>query len=292
MLKNTFLHISGTGVLSSKISLHKRCIILLTVITIGIVFGMSTYPCHAQIKKGETVHNNLNITVVYDNNPYKPELETAWGFSCVIRGTQKTILFDTGGDGSILLSNMKRLDINPHEIDLVIISHIHGDHTGGLHSFLRENHKVTVYLPKSFPKDLKKDVQRYGGKVSEVRGPLKICEDVYSTGELGTWIKEQSLIIHTDRGSIVISGCAHPGIVKIVTRTKDLIKDDVLLVLGGFHLGGKSKGQIETIISSFKKLRVKHVGPCHCSGNTARRLFEREYEKNYINVGVGKIILF
>lgn len=64
----------------------------------------------------------------------------------------------------------------------------------------------------------------------------------------------------------------------------------MLLVMGGFHLSGKSKGEIEKIISSFKKLGVRYVGPWHCSGNTARRLFKKEYHKNFINVGVGKVI--
>jgi 7,8-dihydropterin-6-yl-methyl-4-(beta-D-ribofuranosyl)aminobenzene 5'-phosphate synthase len=75
---------------------------------------------------------NISITIVYDNNPYKKGLETAWGFSCIVRGTEKTILFDTGGDGSLLIRNMKALGIDPKEIDLIFLSHIHRDHVGGL----------------------------------------------------------------------------------------------------------------------------------------------------------------
>jgi 7,8-dihydropterin-6-yl-methyl-4-(beta-D-ribofuranosyl)aminobenzene 5'-phosphate synthase len=89
---------------------------------------------------------------------------------------------------------------------------------------------------------------------------------------------------------IVITGCAHPGIVKIVNKAKDLFKNTVLLVMGGFHLGGESKGEIENIISSFRKLGVSYVGPCHCSGDTARQLFKKEYGENFINVGVGRIV--
>ena len=242
------------------------------------------------IMHGSKEVKNLEITVVYDNNPYKEGLETAWGFSCLVRGTEKTILFDTGGDGSRLLKNMGKLGIPPEEIDVIVLSHIHGDHVGGLRSVLERNPDVIVYLPKSFPDEFKSDVKGYGAKAVEVREPSNIFENVYSTGELGTWIKEQSLIIKVEKGIIVITGCAHPGIVEIVKRAKDLVKDDVLLVMGGYHLGGKGKGEIEEIIKGFKKLGVRYVGPCHCIGDKARQLFEQEYQENYIDMGVGKVI--
>ncbi len=242
-------------------------------------------------------YNNadMTITVVYDNNSFKEGLETAWGFSCVIAGAEKTILFDTGGDGSILLGNMEKLEIEPNSIDTVVLSHIHGDHTGGLNGFLEKNSDVTVYLPKSFPKKFKDNTQGYGAKIVEVEQHCKICESVYSTGQLGRLIpvaelKEQSLIIRTDKGLVVITGCAHPGIVKIVNTAKDLLKDEILLVMGGFHLEWATKGKIEKIILAFKQMGVRYVGPCHCTGHKARSLFEKHFGENYINVGAGKVI--
>ena len=280
--------------------MNKIWVLIILIVAIGTILGLTIFLRHEEGKKEQIMQaeentstaavKNLSITVSYDNNPYKERLTTAWGFSCVIRGTEKTILFDTGGDGSILLTNMEELGINPKEIDLVVLSHIHGDHVGGLPSFLRKNPEVVVYLPKSFPKGFKDEVKEYGAKIIEVQGPLKICEGVYSTGELGTWIKEQSLIIYTEKGLVVITGCAHPGIVKIVNKAKDLVKGDVLLVMGGFHLGGESKGEIEKIVSSFRKLGVSYVGPCHCSGDAARQLFKEEYGENFINIGVGRVI--
>jgi len=238
--------------------------------------------------------NRLNgkcqITVVYDNNPFKEGLETAWGFGCVITGAEKTILFDTGGDGSILLKNMEKLAIDPNSIDTVVLSHIHGDHTSGLNSFLEKNPDVTVYLPKSFPKKFKDNVASCGAKIVAVEQPLKICENVHSTGQLGKWIKEQSLIIRTEAGLVVITGCAHPGIAKIVNTAKESLKDDILLVMGGFHLEWATKGKIEKIISTFRQLNVQYAGPCHGSGDKARRLFEKHFGKNYINIGAGKVI--
>lgn len=242
------------------------------------------------IMHGSREVKNLEITVIYDNNPYDDRLETAWGFSCLIRGTEKTILFDTGGDGSRLLKNMGKLGIHPEEIDAIILSHIHGDHVGGLRSVLEKNPDVIVYLPKSFPESFKDGVKGCGARVIDVLGPLKICENVYSTGEMDGGIKEQSLIIKTEKGIIVITGCAHPGIVGIVKEARNLIENRVLLVMGGFHLSGKNTSEIENIIRDFKKLGVRYVGPCHCTGDKARQLFEREYQENYIDAGAGKII--
>lgn len=233
---------------------------------------------------------NLTITVVYDNNPYKQELETSWGFSCVITGAEKTILFDTGGDGLLLLDNMRKLAIEPNSIDIVVLSHIHGDHTGGLDDFLKEKNDVEVYVLKSFPEKFKDSARGYGSKVIEVEQSCKICENVYSTGQLGTLIREQALIVRTDKGLIVITGCAHPGIVKIVNSAKDLLKSDILLVMGGFHLEWATRGKIEKIISAFKQLAVRYAGPCHCSGDKARELFEKQFGENYINIGAGKVI--
>jgi len=245
---------------------------------------------------------NLTVTVIYDNNPYKKELKTEWGFAAFITGTEKNILFDTGG-GRVLLDNMEKLAIEPNSIDVVVLSHIHGDHTRGLGSFLEKNSNVTVYLPVSFPEKFKDNVRDHGAKIveikpvkdktstsNEVKESLKICENVYSTGQLGKLIKEQSLIIRTDKGLVVITGCAHPGIVNIVNTAKDLIKDDILLVMGGFHLERATKGRIEKIISAFKQLGVRYVGLCHCSGHKARSLFEKHFGSKYINIGVGKVV--
>ncbi len=248
------------------------------------------YQSFAKEKEYPIDTHNINISIVFDNYPFGSGLMTSWGFSCVIREREKSILFDTGGNGKILLSNMKKLGIDPGEIEIVVLSHIHGDHVGGFDEFLEQNSKVDVYLPQTFSYNFKEKVRNHGAKIYELQESTKISEDTYSTGVLGTGIKEQSLVMRTEQGIIVITGCAHPGIINIVKKAKDLLKEDVLLVMGGFHLMGQSQGSIEKIISQFRDLGVRFVGPCHCSGDTARQLFQREYAENYINIGVGKII--
>jgi len=233
---------------------------------------------------------DIDLTVVYDNNPYREGLKTAWGFSCLIRVAGKNILFDTGRNGTILMENMKELKISPSAIGMIVLSHVHDDHTGGLSSFLKENNRVTVYIAESFPENISREIEKYGAKAVRVKEPLGLCKGICSTGELGTSIKEQSLIVKTNKGLIIITGCAHPGIVGVVNMAKNLMGDKVLLVLGGFHLGDKSKKDIARIVFSFKEMGVNYVGPSHCTGDKARAIFEEEYKDNFISVGVGKEI--
>ena len=234
---------------------------------------------------------SITVTILYDNYEHGPDLQTDWGFSCLIEGLEKTILFDTGGNNSVLLSNMEKLSIEPGEIDVVVISHIHGDHVGGLEGFLQRNGRVKVYIPASFPNSWREKITSYGAEYQDVANTMKISENSYTTGEMGTWLKEQSLILHTQQGLIVITGCAHPGIVKIIQRAKQIIPDTpVYLVMGGFHLSGASDSELKSIIKGFRDLGVLKVAPSHCSGDRCRKLFEEEYKEDFIMSGVGKII--
>jgi 7,8-dihydropterin-6-yl-methyl-4-(beta-D-ribofuranosyl)aminobenzene 5'-phosphate synthase len=233
---------------------------------------------------------DLTLTIVYDNNTYDKNLETRWGFSCYVKGAEKTLLFDVGGEGSVLLNNMEKLKIDPSSVNAVVLSHIHYDHIGGLSRFLKRNPDVTVYLPRSFPPSVKDAVRKAGACLAEIHDPTRICKEVYSTGELGTFIKEESLIIKTSKGLIVITGCAHPGIVKIIERAKEILKTDVHLVLGGFHLCGMNLSQLRKTINGVKKTGCRKVAPCHCSGDLARKEFKKAYGKDFICVGAGKTV--
>jgi len=192
--------------------------------------------------------------------------------------------------GSILLHNMEQLQIDPGEIDVVVLSHIHGDHVGGLGGILDQNSDVVVYLPVSFPQGLKDDISRYGAEVQEVDEPRELFDGVYTTGELDGGIREQSLMVKTDEGLIVITGCAHPGVVNVVRRAREVAGDRVYLLIGGFHLGGASASKIESIIDDFEQMGVERVAACHCSGDTARALFQEHYGEGYIECGVGRRI--
>ncbi len=234
--------------------------------------------------------NKIDITIIYDSNPFNPMLKNSWGFSCFIQGLEKTILFDTGGDGGILISNMYKLDIDPKDVDVIFLSHDHWGHTGGLQNFLALNQKVVVYLLKTFSEDIKKSIDNSGAEIVEITSPAYLCENAATTGELGNGIKEQSLVLETEKGLVIITGCAHPGIVDIIQNARETLDQNVYLVFGGFHSMAASDAELEEIIERFRKLEVEKAGPCHCSGEHCRKLFLDEYGENFVDIGVGTAI--
>ena len=227
----------------------------------------------------------ITLISVYDNYQVDPEMKTSWGFATIIKTPRDVILFDTGGNSEILLFNMKKLGIDPASIKKIVISHIHGDHTGGLEGFLDKNPNITVFIPSSFPQSIKDMIIQKGGRFVEISAPEKISDFVYTTGELYGPPKEQSLIVDSKKGLIIITGCAHPGVVNIVERAKELMKrDKVYLVLGGFHHPPLS------CVKEFRELEVEKVAPSHCTGDLVREAFREEYKEDFIEYGVGKII--
>ncbi len=227
------------------------------------------------------------ITILYDNYSYKEGLKTGWGFSCLINYHNNMVLFDTGADFPTLYYNIKQLKINPDSIKIIVISHMHHDHTGGLEDLLPLTDNVTLFLPSDASTE---DINRYsalGANVKLVKDKMEIIDDIYSTGPLGSFIKEQSLVIVTQKGAIIITGCAHPGIDNIVKFVKESFRKEILLVLGGFHLFSSNKNKIEKIIKRFNQLGVMYAAPSHCSGDTAKRMFKNSFKNHYIDVGTG-----
>lgn len=234
--------------------------------------------------------NSFRLSVIFNNIPYQAGLETGWGFACLIEHGNKTVLFDTGANGAILLSNMHRMGLDPLNVDAIILSHIHTDHTGGLATFLSRNPNVTVFMPVSFPLAFQQEVKRLGAKVETVSEPQQLFDSLYSTGEMGEAVKEQALILDTQQGLIVITGCAHPNVADMVERPKVYLDKYVYLLMGGFHLLGSSENEISTVIKRLKAQGVQKVAPSHCTGDKAILMFRDAWGDNFVEGGLGAII--
>ena len=209
----------------------------------------------------------MKITIIYDNTVFQRGLKSDWGFSCLVEIYGKKILFDTGANGAILLDNMKRLNIKPTEVKEVFISHSHWDHTGGLSNFLKVN-PVKVYIPSSFEKPF------IARDVVIVKKSITIGENIFSTGELNG--VEQSLIVKTEKGVVIIVGCSHSGVGNILETASQLGKPYALI--GGLHG-----------FSDFNLVKdLTLICPTHCT----QRILEIKslYPEKYISGGAGKVI--
>ena len=185
----------------------------------------------------------MRITIIYDNTAFREDLKADWGFSALIeaKNTLK-ILFDTGGNGEILLSNMEKLAIDPLSIEEILISHLHSDHTGGLNEFLKINPKINkIYVPSSL--GIKNEVV--------LKESRKIHDNVFSTGELDGI--EQSIGVETEKGIVLVVGCSHPEMSHILDAAKKFGK--IYAVIGGLH--GFSE------FGLFKDLEL--ICPTHCT---------------------------
>jgi len=205
----------------------------------------------------------MKFNILYDNVA-EEGLMGGWGFSCLLELDDENILFDTGWDGRMLLYNMKRLSKSPNQIKRIVISHSHWDHMGSLPNLLREG--VEVYVLQSFSKHLKEEISSRSD-LHEVKSAQKICEGVWTTGELGERIREQSLIVKTAKGLVVITGCAHPGLEKIFAVASKFGK--ITGVLGGMH------GFDDYAL--LKNLTL--ISPSHCTVNKKKitELFPEAY---------------
>jgi 7,8-dihydropterin-6-yl-methyl-4-(beta-D-ribofuranosyl)aminobenzene 5'-phosphate synthase len=184
---------------------------------------------------------------------------------------------------------MRIVGVNPGRIQSLAISHNHRDHTGGLSSLLKAGSNPTVYLLPSFPNRFKRSVGRKT-HVEDVKPGQFLAEGLYTTGEMHNHIAEQSLIIQTRKGLVIVTGCAHPGIVKIIERAKNLYDGPVYLVMGGFHLRGKNDFEMTAILADFRRLGVVKVAPSHCTGDRAIARFAEAYGEDYFQSGAGRII--
>ena len=191
----------------------------------------------------------MELRVIYDNEA-SPELESSWGFSCLIDGD---VLFDMGGKYRILRNNMELMGISPSDVGTVVISHDHWDHMGGL-SILEEMGEVNVIIPGGSSQRLRRMISKHADAlIVEVKDAHRIREGIDVIGDFGHSIDEIVVVVEGDLGKGVITGCAHPGLDNILAKVSK--GSSVSSMIGGFHDFNRldSLSDLELII------------PCHCT---------------------------
>jgi 7,8-dihydropterin-6-yl-methyl-4-(beta-D-ribofuranosyl)aminobenzene 5'-phosphate synthase len=210
----------------------------------------------------------MRIRILYDDAPGEKGMIPAHGFSCLIEKDGERVLFDTGGDCIILFKNASHVDIN--NIEKIVISHAHWDHMGSLLVLLPFDSAKKVYFP-SATESMKREIGKRAELIADEE-PIEVAKGIYTTGLMGEGIKEQSLVIKEEKGLVIITGCAHPGVGNIIERARDF-GDKIYALLGGLH----DFDELELLRD------IELIVPCHCTVEKERIL----KEFNSIRCGVG-----
>jgi len=235
----------------------------------------------------------MRLTILAEGSTRWQRFIKHWGLSVLI---DDDILFDTFGKPSYALKQLNRFKVDIKKIKHIIISHDDWDHVSGLWKILERNNDVTVYICPHFSPDIRAKIKWYGARLVEVDKLMEIRSNVYLSGELqggsrgGAALPEQYLAIKTPNGIVVITGCAHPGIVEIVQHAKVSFSSEICLLIGGFHLKDNSDEVNSGIVTKLKGLGVRQVMPLHCTGRIAQELFAREYAQDCIMTKEGQAI--
>lgn len=236
----------------------------------------------------------MNIRTIFDKFSLDTQYRTGWGVSFLV---DDSILFDTGENGDWLIHNMKTMKVDFGKIDAVVISHDHWDHTGGLWTLLKIKPSITVYACPGFSAAFKQNVRKLGSNLIETDAMTEISPNIYAGKEIiGVYkedsIAERALVIDGNSGVSIITGCAHPGVVKIVRVVMEAFRNkQVSLVMGGFHLMGNTRDDIQKVVEEFREMRVQLAGPTHCTGDETENVFKEEYGKNFISIIVGDAVV-
>lgn len=264
------------------------------------------------------------MTVLVDAFGADPALHRDWGYAGLVEYGGQRILFDTGNDAAGFARNVERLGVDLGRLDAVVISHRHGDHTAGLRHLLEANPRVRIYVPddeafggptpKAFFEQpepgLPAAMRYFGGAVPDVvphgsawpdghfirvRSAMEIAPGfrvVPNRAPRGAFAEtpELSLVIDTPRGQIVVVGCSHPGIERILgaVATRD---PAIRMVIGGLHQVTTPPAEVEQLAIALRdRWKLHAIAPGHCSGERAFAALQRLFGRRYVYAGVGTVI--
>jgi len=221
----------------------------------------------------------MELTLIAEGSTKWQRFVKRWGISYLLGDD---VLLDAFGRADVFWGNVRKFRIDVNRIKHVVISHDDWDHVAGLAPLLKHHCRVSVYVCKNSSQVLKDRIHRFRSCLIEVDKPIQITESIYSLGEMTANAKrgvlfEQSLVVKTEKGISVITGCAHPGITAIVKRASEQFKDKIYAVIGGFHMKDNDLLQNEAIIKDLWSMGVKVIMPSHCTGKYAVQSIKNRY---------------
>ena len=234
----------------------------------------------------------MEIRILFDNRKEDIQYLVGWGVSYLI---DNHLLFDAGENADMLFHNMRSMGVRPDLISKVIISHEHWDHVGGLWHLITSRPGLPVYVCPGFSQEFKDKVTSFGANMIEVEPYMEIDKNIFTSGEIaGTCrygkIPEQAIILRSEKGVTIITGCAHNGITDIIKAIRFRMSEPISLVLGGFHTLDSEEIVIRSVVNMFKEMGVARVAPAHCTGDEAILFFKEVYGDDFIEVAVGKTL--
>jgi len=270
----------------------------------------------------------MKLTTLIENKQVIKQLKCEHGLSFLLQTNGCTVLFDTGQSDK-LLHNAQLLGVNLSDVDYVVLSHGHYDHTGGLPHFLEINSTAKVIVhPHAFkqrfsqsPQMVKengigwrKNIERYSNRFLFIEEDIELADNIWILTNIkaqegfevindklvtkidegyipDTFDDELVLVANENNNPIIICGCAHTGIVNILHQVKQRFNySEISLIAGGMHLKGKEETEISKVINGLAPFKVKQWALNHCTGKPAFEQFDTAFPEKVVYCGGGMVI--
>ncbi|MBB1073206.1 MBL fold metallo-hydrolase [Rhodoferax sp. 4810] len=233
--------------------------------------------------------SSAQLTILFDNIPGVANTRPLWGFAAQLRTSNgQILLFDTGSNGRVLLKNMTALNCDPQAFQWLFLSHQHWDHIGGVDSIIELNPQLTCVVHDGFSKHLTADLAELtAGCLTIDNLPVQFAPHLWSTGMFHSEPPEHALIIETQSGLHLITGCAHPGIVQLINHVQTVFKQPVQTVIGGFHLGAADETTIANTVTALLSSGIQRILPTHCTGIAAMTALKTAFGTRCLTGGAG-----